>query len=211
MKTILFQGDSITDCGRDRSDPASLGSGYAMLVAKALEKKYPGQFQFVNRGISGDRSVDLYERRQEDVIDVKPDFISILIGVNDVWHGMMYAPERGVDIDTYVHVYDRLLRDIKKRLPGTKVMLMEPFVNEGTATMARMEEFEEGVAMRSEAVQMLCARHDVFFMTLQFDLYDLEEEHPAGHWTLDGVHPTLNFHQYIADKWVKAFEVHLNK
>ena len=209
MKTILFQGDSITDCGRDKNDPASLGSGYAMLVAQALEKKYPGQFRFVNRGISGNRSVDLYERRQEDIIDVNPDFISILIGVNDVWHGL--ENNRGVDLDTYVRVYDRLLRDIKKQLPNAKVMLMEPFINEGSVTNSDIETFECEIAMRSEAVQMLCARHDVFFMTLQFDLYDLEEQHPAGHWTLDGVHPTLNFHQYMADKWVKAFEVHLNK
>lgn len=207
MKTILFQGDSITDCGRDKSDLNSLGNGYAMLAARLLEEKYPGQFRFVNRGISGDRSVDLYERRQADIFDVKPDYMSILIGVNDVWHGLTY--DRGVDVDTYLQVYDSLLTEVKEKLPHTKVMLMEPFVNEGTATQKQMEAFEEGVAMRSEAVQMLCARHDLPFLSLQFDLYDLEEQHPAGHWTLDGVHPTLNFHEYIAQKWVKAFEIYL--
>ena len=98
-----------------------------------------------------------------------------------------------------------------QELPDTKIMLMEPFINEGSATQEEIEWFEGEVAMRSEAVQLLCAKHDVFFLSLQFDLYDLEEQHPAGYWTLDGVHPTLNFHQYMADKWVKAFEVHLNK
>ncbi len=208
MKTILFQGDSITDCGRDRNDPASLGEGYAMLVARALEEKYPGQFTFVNRGVSGDRVTLLYERRQADIFDVKPDFMSILIGINDVWHTQI---GRGVDIDTYVEVYDRLLGEIRQELPDTKLLLMEPFVNEGRATAEDIEFFEGEVAMRSEAVQMLCGKYDIPFLSLQFDLYDLEEQHPAGFWTLDGVHPTLNFHEYIAQKWVRAFEVYLNK
>lgn len=206
MKTILFQGDSITACHRNGDD---LGQGYAMLAARALEEKYSGQFRFVNRGVSGDRSVDLYERRQEDIFDVKPDYMSILVGVNDVWHGLEY--DRGVDIDTYIQVYDELLAEIKEKLPNTKLLLMEPFVNEGTATQRDIETFEGEIAMRSEAVQMLCAKHDLPLLSLQFDLYELEEQHPAGHWTLDGVHPTLNFHEYIAQKWVRAFEVYLNK
>ena len=206
MKTILFQGDSITACHREKDD---LGQGYAMLAAKQLEEKYPGQFRFVNRGISGDRSVDLYRRRQADIFDVKPDYLSILIGINDVWHAL--TGDRGVDIDTYLQVYDDLLREIREKLPNTKVLLMEPFVNEGDATQEQIEVFEGELAMRSEAVQLLCAKYDVPFLSLQFDLYDLEEQHPAGHWTRDGVHPTLNFHEYMAQKWVKAFETYLNK
>lgn len=209
MKTILFQGDSITDCGRDKNDPAGLGGGYPMLVAQAMEKKYPGQFRFVNRGINGNRVTDLYERRQADIFEVKPDFMSILIGINDVWHEKLFG--RGVDVDTYMEVYDRLLAEIREKLPHTKLMLMEPFVNEGRATEGDIESFEGEVAMRSEVVQLLCAKHDVFFLPLQFDLYELEEEHPAGFWTRDGVHPTQNFHQHIADKWVRAFEIHLLK
>lgn len=206
MKTILFQGDSITACHREGDD---LGQGYAMLAAKALEKKYPGQFKFINRGVSGDRVTDLYERRQADILDVKPDFLSILVGVNDVWHEKTGG--NGVDVETYLDTYHDLLKEIRQALPDTKIMLMEPFVNEGRATQEDIEYFEGEIAMRSEAVQLLCAKHDVFFLSLQFDLYDLEEQKPAGHWTLDGIHPTLNFHQYMADKWVKAFEVHLNK
>ena len=206
MKTILFQGDSITACHREGDD---LGQGYAMLAAKALEKKYPGQFKFINRGVSGDRVTDLYERRQADILDIKPDFLSILVGVNDVWHEKTGG--NGVDVETYLDTYHDLLKEIRQALPDTKIMLMEPFVNEGRATQEDIEYFEGEIAMRSEAVQLLCAKHDVFFLSLQFDLYDLEEQKPADHWTLDGIHPTLNFHQYMADKWVKAFEVHLNK
>jgi len=209
MKTILFQGDSITDCSRDKSDPSSLGNGYAMLAAKMLEEKYPGQFKFINRGISGNRSEDLYARRQVDILDLKPDYISILMGVNDVSHGIYHG--NGVDVDTLVDVYDKLICEIRQTLPDAKIMLMEPFINEGKTTNRDIEAFEEGVAMRSEVVQMLCAKYELPFLSLQFDLYELEEQHPAGYWTLDGVHPTLNFHQYIAQKWVKAFETYLNK
>ena len=203
MKTILFQGDSITDCSRDKNDPESLGGGYAMLTAKALEEKYPGQFKFVNRGVGGDRLIDLYDRRQADLFDIKPDIISILVGVNDIWW------DSGVDVDAYIEVYDRLLAEIKEKLPHAKVMLMEPFINEGSATEKEIEKHECEIAMRSEAVQMLCAKHELPFLSLQFDLYELEEQHPAGYWTRDGVHPTLNFHEYIAQKWVKAFETYL--
>jgi len=209
MKTILFQGDSITDCGRDKNDPASLGEGYAMLVAKLLEEKYPGQFNFVNRGVSGNKIPQVYDRRQEDIFDVKPDVMSILVGINDVSHGIYH--DDGTDVDTFMEIYDKLLAETKEKLPNIKIMLMEPFMNEGKTTNRNIEGFEEGVAMRSEAVQMLCAKYELPFLSLQFDLYDLEEQHPAGHWTLDGVHPTLNFHEYIAQKWVRAFEVYLNK
>lgn len=206
MKTILFQGDSITDCGRDRNDPAHLGNGYAMLAARLLEEKYPGQFRFVNRGISGNLVTQLYQRRREDILDIKPDYLSILVGVNDA------VPGRNVDIDTYLDVYDKLLCEVRNALPNVKIMLIEPFINEGPVTHSiGIEEMECAIAMRSEAVQLLCRKHDLTFLSLQFDLYELEEQHPAGHWTLDGVHPTLNFHEYIAQKWVKAFEVYLNK
>ena len=206
MKTILFQGDSITACHREGDD---LGQGYAMLVAQTLEKQYPGQFRFINRGVSGDRITDLYARRQADILDVKPDILSILVGVNGVWHEKTGG--KGVDVETYLDTYHVLLTEIRQKLPETKILLIEPFVNEGSATQDDIEYFEGEIAMRSEAVQLLCAKHDVFFMSLQFDLYDLEEQHPAGYWTLDGIHPTLNFHEHMAKKWVKAFEVYLNK
>lgn len=207
MKTILFLGDSITACGREKDDPNSLGNGYAMLAAKALEEKYPGQFRFVNRGVPGDWLDKVYQRRQEDVLDVKPDYMSLLVGVNDVAVGIKRGG--GIDIQAYMEQYDDLLNQVHRELPDTKLLLVEPFINEGDVTRADIEAFEEGVAMCSEAVQMLCAKHDLPFLSLQFDLYELEEQHPAGHWTLDGVHPTLNFHEYIAQKWVKAFETYL--
>ena len=84
MKRILFQGDSITDCGRARENDAHVGTGYALLVKSQLGFENPGEYEFYNRGISGNRIVDLYARIKADIINLAPDYISILIGVNDV-------------------------------------------------------------------------------------------------------------------------------
>ena len=84
---ILFQGDSITDAGRDRSDYHDLGEGYPKYAAEAIVSKYPDEdFEFINLGISGNQTADLVDRLQSDFIDIQPDFVSILIGINDTWH-----------------------------------------------------------------------------------------------------------------------------
>ena len=83
---ILFQGDSITDAGRARDNDKHLGLGYPRLVDSNLGFDAPGENEFINRGISGNRIVDLYARIKKDIINLAPDFMSILIGINDVWH-----------------------------------------------------------------------------------------------------------------------------
>ncbi|MCQ2440740.1 MAG: GDSL-type esterase/lipase family protein [Clostridia bacterium] len=86
MKKILFFGDSITDCGRNRDNDDSLGQGYPLLIKSELGFENPERYTFLNRGISGNRIVDLYARIKKDLINLAPDYVSILIGVNDVWH-----------------------------------------------------------------------------------------------------------------------------
>lgn len=99
MKTILFQGDSITDCGRSKEDNAQIGTGYALLVKSQLGFEKPNQYEFYNRGISGNRIVDVYARIKADIINLKPDYMSLLIGVNDVWHEI--GANNGVDADKF--------------------------------------------------------------------------------------------------------------
>ena len=96
-KRILFQGDSITDCSRSRSDLTEMGGGYPRLVKAALGMDHPGEYEFINRGISGNRIVDLYARIKADFINLKPDYASIYIGVNDAWHEI--GSQNGVDTD----------------------------------------------------------------------------------------------------------------
>ena len=120
MKTLLFQGDSITDAGRDWNNDAQLGRGYAHLVEASLGYSEPNQHEFINKGISGNRVVDLYARIKRDIINYKPDVMSILIGVNDVWHE--FSHENGVDAEKYYKIYDMLIEEVKAAFPGMEVL-----------------------------------------------------------------------------------------
>ena len=126
---ILFYGDSITDAGRDRNNLkglSGLGFGYVRSLADKLIGENPNKYDVVNTGISGNRIVDLYSRIKADCWNFEPDLISILIGVNDVWHEVGH--KNGVELDRFEKVYRMLIEDTKKRLPNVKMMLLEPFV-----------------------------------------------------------------------------------
>lgn len=135
---VLFQGDSITDCGRDRKNTDSHGTGYAQRVAGILRANEPYKYLTYNRGISGNRVVDLYARIKQDIINLKPDYMSILIGANDVWHE--YPGKNGVSAKKYEKIYSMLIEEVQEALPGIKIMILEPFVLPGSAT-GNAEEF----------------------------------------------------------------------
>ena len=130
---ILFQGDSITDVSRNRENDVYASHGYATMVKGRLGFENPGRYEFFNRGVSGNRIVDLYARIKRDLISLKPDVLSILIGVNDVWHE--YSHQNGVDAKKFERVYDLLLEEVKEALPNVRILILEPFVLPGTATM----------------------------------------------------------------------------
>ncbi|MBQ2757662.1 MAG: lysophospholipase, partial [Clostridia bacterium] len=138
---ILFQGDSITDCGRSRENNINVGTGYALLVKSALGFEEPAAHEFLNRGISGNRIVDVYARIKKDIINLKPDVMSLLIGVNDVWHELGDDPN-GVDNDKFFKIYCMLIEEIKAALPDLKLMILEPFCLAGTATTATEEKWQ---------------------------------------------------------------------
>lgn len=203
MKTILFQGDSITDAGRVRENPDDLGQGYSNFAAGRLGLQQPGVYKFLNRGFGGNRIVDLYARMKADIINLKPDYMSILIGVNDVWHEKDW--QNGVSTPKFKKIYGMLLEEVQEALPDIKIMLMEPFVLEGPATAGSIEWFREEVGQRAQAAKELADEFHLPFVPLQEDLDRLAQTAPATHWLVDGVHPTPFFHQYLADKWLEAF------
>ena len=130
MKTVLFQGDSITDCGRNKESEinmaAHLGFGYPNLVGGKLLFDHAGEmYRCINKGISGNRVVDLYARWKIDALNFSPDVISILIGVNDVWHEV--SRQNGVENERFEQIYRMLLEWTKTVLPDVKLILMEPF------------------------------------------------------------------------------------
>lgn len=210
-KVILFQGDSITDCVRVRENENYRGSGYATMVSGALGAKAPYQYTFYNRGISGNRVVDLYARIRKDMINLKPDYISVLVGVNDVWHEVSY--QNGVDAEKFELVYNLLVEELKRDLPGVKIMLLEPFVLPGSATCnteenpTRWEYFRKETALRGEATRRVAQKQNVLFVPLQelFDKANVDAPNDQ-YWLVDGVHPSAAGHELIKTAWLEAFE-----
>lgn len=203
---IVFQGDSITDVGRSRDvEEANLGmgSGYAFMVTSYLRCHDASRdWQIYNRGISGNRVVDLYARWKIDALNLKPDILSILIGVNDTWHEM--ARQNGVEVPRYEMIYRMLLEWTKKELPETKLVLMEPFV---FLSEVVEESWVEEINARREVVRKLAGEFDTLFIPLQ-SLFDeaLKKNSSTTYWLRDGVHPTSAGHQLITEAWLKATE-----
>ena len=210
-KIILFQGDSITDCIRVRESENYRGSGYATMVSGVLGAQAPYQYTFYNRGISGNRVVDLYARIRIDMINLKPDYISILVGINDVWHEN--SRQNGVDAEKFELVYNLMLEELKRDLPGVKIMLLEPFVLPGSATCSneenpgRWEFFSKETKLRREATRRVAEKHNILFVPLQEMFDKANADAPAdGYWLIDGVHPSAAGHELIKNAWLEAFE-----
>ena len=188
---ILFQGDSITDAGRKREIGSSRGMGYLNLVAAKLGFEYPDQYEFVNRGISGNRVTDLLTHIRKDMINEAPDVMSILIGVNDVWHE--FSERNGVGAELFETVYELLIRELKAALPNLRILIMEPFVLRGTATEAHLEEFQAEVALRGAAARRVAEKHGLEFIALQEKFDEASKLAPETYWLYDGFPKPLIF------------------
>ncbi len=203
MKKFLFQGDSITDADRRRDNDSNYGYGYPNLFAAEILKNRPYEFEFINCGISGDKIVDVYARIKMDIINLKPDYMSLLIGVNDVWHEL--NEENGVAAPKFEKIYDMLISEILEALPDIKIILLEPFVLKGCGTERYYDVFREEVKKRSDAVKRIADKYKLKFVPLQ----DKFDEAAAGgndpYWLADGVHPTPAGHCLIKDELMKAF------
>jgi len=203
-KVLLFQGDSITDTGRSREAdvPANvgLGTGYALMTAAELLASQPEKdWQIYNRGISGNRVVDLYARWKIDALNLCPDVLSILIGVNDTWHEK--NNRNGVEVERYDMIYRMLLDWTKKVLPETKLILMEPFV---LVTGAVETDWVADIDARRQVVKKIAADYGAVFLPLQEMFNEACKLAPMEYWLRDGVHPTAAGHKLITDAWLKA-------
>lgn len=204
MTRILFQGDSITDCGRSRDNDGYKGNGYAGLVTAALGFEHPGEYEIINRAISGNRIVDLYARIKADFINLKPDVLSIHIGVNDVWHEV--EAKNGVDAEKFERVYDMLLSEIKEALPEVKIILLGAYVTKSAATEKCWDVFSSEVKKRAESAKRLAEKHGCVFVDVQSEFDKAIERHPEPYWTREGVHPTEAGHELMKRAWLGAFE-----
>ncbi len=196
---ILFQGDSITDGNRGRNaDPNHiLGHGYQAVVASRYGAELAERhLVFLNRGISGNRVTDLARRWQADTIELKPDILSILIGVNDLG--------AGVSAQSFETQYDQLLADTLKALPHVRLVLGEPF---GLAVGGKKESwptYSAQLAERQAIVHRLAAKYHALVVRYQRMFEEATKRAPADYWIWDGVHPTYPGHQLMAQEWIRT-------
>ena len=205
---ILFQGDSITDSSREKekelpNSPNSMGKGYAFLAASKLLKTLPKEnLTIYNRGISGNKVNQLSDRWDKDALELKPDWISILIGVNDYWH-MLHSDYDGT-VEIYESDYRKLLQRTKKALPDVKLIICQPFAIPGTSAVD--ESWIEPFGKYQAVAKKLATEFNAFWVPFQevFDKAILDA--PASYWIPDGVHPSISGSQLMADAWLKTLE-----
>ena len=202
--TILFQGDSITDTQRNRdfnqpNHGDALGRGYVNLIASTMLHRHPTHgLKFFNRGISGNRVVDLYARWRSDAINLAPDVISILIGVNDTWH--RFRANNGVEVARYAQVYRMLLEYTLEQLPTVQLVLCEPFVLPcGVVEPAWQEE----MAARQAVVKALSVEFGTHFVPFQAHFDQVANAPSPAYWLGDGVHPSPAGHHLMAEAWLE--------
>jgi lysophospholipase L1-like esterase len=196
---VLFQGDSITDGNRGRNaDPNHiLGHGYQALIASRYGADFPARhILFMNRGVSGNTVADLARRWRADTIDLKPDLLSILIGVNDL--------ARGVSEEDYERKYDQLLADTVKALPNVRLVLCEPFGLPVGGIKDHWEAYRAQIVARDAIVIRLGEKYHATVVHFQKLFEDATRRAPAEYWIWDGVHPTYAGHQLMADEWVRT-------
>jgi len=205
--TILFQGDSITDAGRDKKNQIAnqqkaLGAGYAWMAASHLLIKNPQlNLTIHNRGISGNKVHQLANRWDKDCLDLKPDILSIMIGVNDIWHGLNGKYEGTVK--TYEDDFLSLMERTRKALPKTQFVICEPFVLRcGAVNEKWFPEFDRYRA----AARKVADQNNATFVPFQSMFDEAVQYAPPKHWAGDGVHPSSHGASLMAHFWTQSVQ-----
>lgn len=191
---ILFQGDSVTDCQRKYEDPKDLGQGYVKFTVEAIKNAFSDtDIEFINRGISGNRTENLLDRVDKDLIDLQPDIVTILIGVNDTWHRYMIDLE--TPVERFRANYDTILNRIKNET-NAKIVMLEPFIlyNMGKDDM-RADLNEKIDVIRQLAMQYADAFIPLDGMFVEANVNGI----PNVELSPDGVHPDTAGKKLIAD------------
>jgi acyl-CoA thioesterase I len=197
---VLCQGDSITDWGRSYENDSELGTGYVNFTAAWMNAKYPELgLKFINRGIGGNRICDLENRWSKDCIDLKPDLIALLIGVNDTWR--RYDSDVVSPIPEFEACYRRLLDRVKKET-SAKVIILEPFLLE----LPQFLGWREDLGPRIEAVRRVARDYGTPYIPLDGIFASVSTIQKPEYWAADGVHPTQAGHALIARHLMKVMK-----
>jgi len=196
---VLFQGDSITDAGWDRNDEANLGNGYANMAASLFTAMYPEKnVRFLNRGIGGNRVPDLQARWQTDCIDLKPDWVSIMIGINDTWRG--FDSNDPTATEAYEEGYRDILTQTRDKL-GANLVIIEPFL---LPTPPDRLEWRVDLDPKIQAARRLAREFDAIYVPMDGIFAAATVHRDPAFWAIDGVHPSQPGFALITHAWLKA-------
>lgn len=196
---VLFQGDSITDVGRSRENDRELGWGYPSFIAAWYAAKYPEKdVTFLNRGISGNRVVDLQRRWKEDCLDLKPTLVSILIGINDTWR--RYDSNDPTSREAYEAGYRDILAQIRDNTDA-EIVVLEPFVLPFPVDRIT---WREDLDPKIDAARKVAREFNATFIPLDGIFAAASTKREPAFWAADGVHPTWAGHALISQAWLEA-------
>lgn len=202
---FLFQGDSITDGNRGRSpDPNHImGHGYAFSIASRIGADFPDRdFVFYNRGVSGNKVTDLQKRWSTDTLDLKPDVLSILIGINDTAATIDKSAE-ATTLDQFETTYRRLLSESRQAYPGVLFVMGLPFVYPVGKRIENWEQWRDDTAARQQVIRKLATEFDAVLVDYPAVLDKAIVRKNAEYWVWDGIHPTVFAHELMAREWIK--------
>ncbi len=196
---VLFQGDSITDAGRSREDDTDLGAGYANMASAFFTARRPERnVRFLNRGIGGNRVPDLQARWQADCLDLKPDWVSIMIGINDTWRAFDSGDPTGTE--SYEEGYRDILTQTRDVL-GAKLVIIEPFL---LPTPPDRLEWRKDLDPKIQAARRLAREFNAIYVPMDGLFAAASMHRDPAFWAADGVHPSQPGHAFIAHAWLNA-------
>lgn len=212
---ILFQGDSVTDGNRCKTKEErwyknhQIGHSYAYVVNALLGLHFPERnFEFINRGVSGDTLVDVMKRMQKDILDIHPDLMSFYIGVND--GALSPKNKNGCSPEDFRERYKYIIDAVLRGNPDIKLMFIAPFIYERYPMTADFYKRMDLVKSYEPIIRELSIEYDAVFIGLQGRFDEMCKIKPVSYWCWDGVHPTENGHGIIAEEWIKGFNKIMN-
>ena len=199
---ILFQGDSITDAGRDKRNYYDMGKGYPKYASALIREAHPDtDFEFINLGISGNRTDQLFDRLYKDAIALQPDVISILIGINDIWH--RYGSDRIATTDAQLELNYRTILEELKAKTNAKIMIISPYVLDCEGKDHMREDLKTVLPI----IRKLAEEYADAYLPLDERFDEAMKTMPAPmYYSGDGVHPNDNGAQFIGKLYAETVE-----
>lgn len=197
---ILFQGDSITDAGRDKRDFHNMGNGYPKYAAEAIKNEFPEkEFDFINLGIGGNRTSQLFDRLYKDAIELKPDIVSVLIGINDVWH--RHCGEHIATTDEQFALNYRCILERLRRETDAKIVMIAPYLLDAEPAAGIREDLKKILPIVRELADEFA---DVYVPLNELFDEALKTQPEPRYYSADGVHPNKNGAEFIGKIYAEA-------